>query len=626
MRDPITMSAMVINLHKREVATMRMSLLLVCLGILLFVPDLANSADPQLPSAGFAAEVRGAWEEAATAYEKALEKAPERLDLWLRTADIRARQGRPELVIKALEGAIATNKSDPKLYNRLSQAYAVNKQPKKALDAINKALELAPDNINYLQAKAALANWARDPRQAIDAYKKALELQPGDDNLRLKLAQQESWAGELDDAADLYAEYLEKNPDDANIWLDYVKVQSWRGNYSKALAALDEYKKRFGETDAYKARLARIYTWDSKANTALEIIDTLLKKDPNNYEYNFTRTLALARARRPDDVPKSLEVVEKSDPSNPRTESLRRVALISQRSFVDGDINFYNDSDDIDRLRLHLNGAWFLTPSTNIAAGGRWGTLNGGESSGLGPADGGDSVDYSLGWLGAWHRFSPWIALQGRIGPGKVRNGDSFYYWQGIADLNPADTFNIRLTATNDLFDVSPRAVSLTIEETKYALYWDWMFSETGFFAGNIAWSQFSDDNQRWEVGLGPRWAVARTQLFNIDVGPSLYAFGFDKDLNNGYYDPGTYHFISAQAFMYLKLSDDNGISLQGDVGLQHDENMDGYDIGWDIIGRGIIGIYKDLMIEPYASATNRQSQSGAFESYQMGLRLTWRF
>ena len=605
---------------------MKRFLLLLCVGILALSSSLAFAADSQLPPEGFAAEVRGAWEEAATAYEKALEKTPERVDIWLRSADIRARQEEPALVIKALKGAIAAKNNDPKLYFRLSQAYAVNKQAEEALGAINKALELSPDNIEYLKAKAILANWAGHSEQAIDALEKALALHPEDTKLLLQLAQQQSWQGETDSAADLYREYLEKRPQDAAVWIEYVKVQSWRGNYPEALLALEEYRKRFGDTDEYKARLARIFTWDSKANAGLAIIDELLKKDPNNYEWNFTRTLTLSRGRHPKETVRSLEKLEQLDPGNPRTATLRRVVLTPQMSFVWGDINFYNDSDDIERLRAYLNGAWYVTPASNVAAGTRWGYLDGGEGSGLGTTDGRSSIEYSLGWLGAWHRFSPGIALQGRVGPGKIDGGDSFFYWQGIADLNPSDTLNLRLSATNDLFDVSPRAVSLSVEETKYALHWDWMFSERGFFAGSLAWSDFSDDNNRWEVSLGPRWAVARTQWFNLDIGPALYAFGFDKDLNNGYYDPGTYHFVSATAFMYIKLTDDDGISLQGDVGFQHDENMDGYGFGWDLVARGIFGIYRDLLLEPYASATNRQSQSGAFEGYQLGLRLTWRF
>lgn len=240
--------------------------------------------------------------------------------------------------------------------------------------------------------------------------------------------------------------------------------------------------------------------------------------------------------------------------------------------------------------------------------------------------DGSDSVDYTIGWIGAWHRFTPWLAAQGRIGPGNVQGGDSYTYWEGMIDLNPSDRMNLRFVANNDIFDVSPRAVSLTIEQTMYAVYWDWMFSENGYFAGNLAWSDFSDGNERWQVSLGPRWAVVRNQYLNLDVGPAFYAYGFSEDLDDGYYDPSSYNFISATAFMYIKLSDDDGISLQGDIGGQHDEDMNGYDLGWDLVARGIFGIYRDLMLEPYAAATNRQSGSGAYESYQFGLRAVWRF
>ena len=79
--------------QKQEVEKMRrLTAIIVILGLWLFANPHAR-ADSVLES-GIKAEMEQRWDDALQIYYQELEQFPERLDLWLRVADIEAAQGR----------------------------------------------------------------------------------------------------------------------------------------------------------------------------------------------------------------------------------------------------------------------------------------------------------------------------------------------------------------------------------------------------------------------------------------------------------------------------------------------------------------------------------------------------
>ena len=57
--------------------------------------------------------------------------------------------------------------------------------------------------------------------------------------------------------------------------------------------------------------------------------------------------------------------------------------------------------------------------------------------------------------------------------------------------------------------------------------------------------------------------------------------FGFDEELDNGYYDPDLYQSYMATGLAYWKISDDDGITVATDLGAVKDDDMDDFDFGW---------------------------------------------
>jgi len=111
------------------------------------VVALASSAAAQslVPDTGLVAEGDGRWNDALAIYRQRVEREPGAADTWLRIADIEVRLSQVDRATVALQRAAAARPDDPRIFARLSQAYAATGHAQAALHAIKGALALQPD-------------------------------------------------------------------------------------------------------------------------------------------------------------------------------------------------------------------------------------------------------------------------------------------------------------------------------------------------------------------------------------------------------------------------------------------------------------------------------------------------
>jgi hypothetical protein len=188
---------------------------------------------------------------------------------------------------------------------------------------------------------------------------------------------------------------------------------------------------------------------------------------------------------------------------------------------------------------------------------------------------------------------------------------------------------NLKLTYRRDYsyYVISSRTVSLEIRRglNRISLYWEPGLKHV--ISASLGYDTFSDDNNRWEAILSPLYAFRRTEKYNLDLGLTAVLFGFDDDFDHGYYDPDLYQSYMATAILYLKIDDNNGVSITGAAGVQNDDDMDDFRSGYNIDIEGTFGIFRDWMLKVRAGGThNLRQETGAFKAYILGLSLTRRF
>lgn len=314
--------------------------------IFLSVPLLTLGAE-HVPDAGLRAEGNGQWEEAVKVYRQELGNNPAQVHLWLRIADIQVKLGNLHAAAAALSEGVRHAPRNPMLHAKLSEVHAAANEPQPALAAIDQAVALAPENLEYLRARAKLANWNQDYAKAADSFTRILQLTPGAADAVLGLARANVGQGQLDQAADGYREYMASHADDQAALKEYISVETNRKQYESALALLETYRQHFGESlenwlktaelqavaknpkgaayaleqagrlspDDSKVffRLSQAYATAQDAKPALAAINRAVEIEPNNIEYlrargvlatwnadyaaatdSYTRVLALA--------------------------------------------------------------------------------------------------------------------------------------------------------------------------------------------------------------------------------------------------------------------------------------------------------------------------------------------
>ncbi len=576
---------------------------------------------------GVEAETAGRRADALKTYRDVVEHEPERLDVWLRIADIEWARGNASLAAEALEGAVRVSPDDSGLYFRLTRAYAVAKNPVKAFSAIEKAVELAPENIEYLRARAQIANWNGHPEIAVDSYKRILEMSPDDYSALLNKARAELWSGELDEAVSDYKEYLKNHPEKKDVIIEYVSAEAWRGNYPVALETLEEYREKFGETKDYRKSRARVLAWAARPAGAMELIGPLLREDPDDYEVNFSRTVAFHHANRPVETLESLGTVERLRPDSLETRGLRLFVKTPLRSSISLGLRFYSDSDDLRIFHASLEGNYLAKLETRLLAGVETDYLRADTGSGLENINGDEDASHSRAWIGLYHRFSPKLSANINVGGSVAEEKWKIPTYSLDIDLKMRDNLSFSFKRDYGYYVISPRAVSLKIKRglNRLSLYWEPTLRYT--VVALVEYDTLSDDNNRWEGIFAPRRSFLRTEKLNLDLGVRGWWFGFEDDLNHGYYDPELYQSYMVTGFGYWKFNDNNGLSIMGAAGVLKDDTMDDFRFGWSADVEGTFGIYQDWLMKLRGSAIQNERQAGGtFEAYAVQLLLTRRF
>ncbi|MEM4408751.1 MAG: hypothetical protein QXI19_08410, partial [Candidatus Caldarchaeum sp.] len=234
-------------------------------------------------------------------------------------------------------------------------------------------------------------------------------------------------------------------------------------------------------------------------------------------------------------------------------------------------------------------------------------------------------VEHYQGWLGASHIFTPEARVAVGIGGATTEGETTPTYFVDLA-LQPRDELTVSLLSNYGFYVISPRSVD---EGVRRLLNWvrlNWKPFIGYNVDASFGYDFFSDDNRRWEATLAPRMEVLRTQYLNVDFGVSAWWFGFKRDLDNGYYDPEFYQRYVATAFSYVKFSEDIGLSLIGEAGVQKDEEQKTLDFSGSASAAAIFGIFGDWSLRLRGSVFNTRLESGAFTAFSTQIEIERRF
>lgn len=519
--------------------------------------------------------------------------------------------------------------SNAALYIKLSEIYSVEKKPQPALEAINQAVKLEPNNLTTLFLRAQVANWAKNNGLAIETYVTILKLQPNNAKAMLQLARVLSWDKQLNASKTAYYNYLTLYPQTTpDAWIEYANVSSWTSDYIASFSALKQYAQRFGQTELYLRTNARILASAGRYQSALNANEPLLKAKPTDPYLLTTKIVALNTAHQKENAVNYLQQLNEFLPNAAETLELNDVILTPLRSNMNGGASYDSASNTVRIIDVPLNLQYFVSPTTSLIAETHFEDLSASVSSGLQTVTGQTQINNTRGLFGFKTEFSKLLEIKVLAGALNIQRGPNLGIYDAVLDTNLNEALSLSYKNSHNLFRpyltaTSPKMVSLAVMESKNAISLQFEPFIEKYLSLYTNFSNLSDTNAYWHTIVAPKARIYSGQHLLATLGVLGDWWEFKKRLNNGYYSPrhfqeyaGTYEFFMSQT---PKVS----YWLFGATGIQKDETFRRYFLAQDLGAAAEYEFLPDWLIKANAGLTLRGGPISTYSEWIVGARLT---
>lgn len=170
---------------------------------------------------------------------KAIEVAPEAATGYLQMGNLSAMQQKYPQAESWYRQALRRDKNSIDALGGLTTIYLSQKQPDKALAAVNQQLSQSPDNSSFYSLLGLVQTNKQDSTSAMAAYKKALELDKNNTDASLKLARLQALSGAFDDALATCNTGIQNNPKEFGFYMLMGSVYENKHDLAKAQSSYE---------------------------------------------------------------------------------------------------------------------------------------------------------------------------------------------------------------------------------------------------------------------------------------------------------------------------------------------------------------------------------------------------
>ena len=451
---------------------------------------------------------------------------------------VRAWQGRYDEALALLDRAIRLDPRDAERQVDRARMLAWKGDPAAGARALEPLLARDPGYLPALQARAQFLSWAGDFDASLRTYGRILEITPGDRGVGLDRARVLSWASRFGASQAAYDSLLRRNPNDRDALLGLAQVLSWAGQLDSAEVVYHRMLAiNSGDVEGMNG-LARTAAWRGRLLEAESRWRNALARHPNDPSalVGLSQTLrwqgrdaaALAAARR------AIQVA----PTDRDARTELQWALLPMRPRFAPAASYESDSDG-NRIATFSAGAAFRPdPRVELRADAylRNTRLENDPTVPDATARGGA--------LTLRTQLEPGWTLTGGAGiSGTDRAGDEARAsWRGAIASPGRYPFTATLAYSHTPLDATALLIQRDVEVDELNLSLNlapaqgWSISAGGGgadFHGGVS----GQTNRRTNANL----AITRRFARFFTLGAAGRTFGFDRNLNDGYFDPDLY-------------------------------------------------------------------------------------
>jgi len=438
------------------------------------------------------------YDESLALFDQLLDISPTNREAAVDRARVLAWRGELPAALEALDVILAEDPSYAPALKARAQFLSWAGQTEDALATYDRLLADLPKDRTLRRDQARVLTWASRYQEATAVYDSLLATDPNDRDALLGLAQLLAWSGQLDSADLVYRRLLGQRPDDAEALKGQARVSAWQGQLEIAERQWRAVIARHPDDALGYVGLAQTLRWSGRTAAAVSALEDAARLAPTDREV---------------------------------LQQLEWVRLMMQPRVRSG-LTSESDSDKNDITTLTVGGGWRPTPNLEVSgeAYGRTASLDGAFRRHSYSATAFGLYEVEPGWLlrgglGLVGSDAPGAnvfvrALASVRTPGRYRGGGTFSYARQPLDFT-AQLIE-RGVWTQDVAVAGWYAAGGQIRLNGSA---------------SITWFQGSESNRR----LAGRIAAERRMAPSWRLGATFRLFGFEKDLQEGYFDPDRY-------------------------------------------------------------------------------------
>ena len=173
-----------------------------------------------------------------------------------------------------------------------------------------------PADTRALHRLALISAWDDQHAQALSFFDQLLILEPGNLEARVDRARVLAWQGDIDEALGALDRILEVQPDHIQALEAKAQFQAWAGEYSAALSSYDRLVGISQDPTGILLEQARILGWASRLRESQSVYDSILAVNPQNLEARLGQARLLTFSNRTDEAVGRYETILGDHPDN----------------------------------------------------------------------------------------------------------------------------------------------------------------------------------------------------------------------------------------------------------------------------------------------------------------------
>ena len=402
----------------------------------------------------------------------------------------------------------------------------------RAIAELDRILRDDPSYVPALRARAQFLSWAGEMDNALTTYDRLADIIPEDRTLRRDQALVLAWASRYQESSDAYEAMLADDPEDRDALIGLARVMSWSGALDSAGSVYDRaIQLDPADAEALEGR-ARVSAWQGRLKEAEHQWRALIVRHPDRGSAHLGLAQTLRWQGRVAPAMAEYRLAAQLAPTD--REAVQQLEWVhrTMQPRGRGGLTFESDSDDNNITTITGTGGWRPRPGTDVEFKIYVRTAS---------IDGANRRTSTGLMAVAAHQLEPgWLVRAGlgfNAADGSGANGRGRF----LAEVSSPG--RNRGGGTIRLAHLPLDYTALLIENGVVTTELDaglWYPAGAGIqLNGGLSatWYQGTESNRR----LAGRISAQRRLGASWKLAAILRAFGFHKNLQDGYFDPDSY-------------------------------------------------------------------------------------